>query len=108
MTNQLSFSIRIFSKYKLYNLINWLGLSIGLASFLFIIHYVQHNYQFDNFHDNASRIYRLHTQVKAGGSSETFATSGKPAAENFSQQYVDVAAFARLNFLQNPQVKVDN
>jgi len=106
MTNHLIFSFRIFSKYKFYNLINWMGLSIGLASFLFIIHYVQHSYRFDDFHSNADRIYRLHTQVTAGGDTETFATSGKPAAEVFSQQYVDVESYARLNLLQKPQVKV--
>ncbi len=49
---------RLF-RQKFSSLINILGLSVGIASFLLISLYVYDEYQYDRFHKNGEQIFRL-------------------------------------------------
>src|SRR5687768_5676422 len=52
-------ALRNLSKRKFYTLINILGLSVGLVSFLLILEYVAFERSYDSFHTNADKIYRV-------------------------------------------------
>jgi putative ABC transport system permease protein len=56
-----------------FTLLNFLGLSVGIASALLAILFIQHELSYDRFHKDAGRIHRLilHIQV---GSSDFWAT----------------------------------
>ena len=56
--NYLNIVLRNFRKNVGYNLVNLLGLSIGFAVFILISTYVHHQKNFENFHQNANRIFR--------------------------------------------------
>ncbi len=57
--NYLKTSFRSFYRRKAYFLLNILGLSIGLASFIAIQKYVEFEKSFDQFHDGAESIQRI-------------------------------------------------
>ncbi|WPU93617.1 ABC transporter permease [Mucilaginibacter sabulilitoris] len=64
-------------KDKAYSIINISGLTIGLASSILILLWVQNELSYDKFHKNASQIYRV---VSDFGDSKTAANSaGMPA-----------------------------
>ncbi|MFQ5486538.1 MAG: ABC transporter permease, partial [Desulfobacterales bacterium] len=57
--NYLKISFRNLRKHKVYSLINAMGLSIGIASCLFILAVSQNEISFDSYHQNKDRIYRM-------------------------------------------------
>lgn len=58
--NYFKITVRNLVKQKLYSLINIGGLSVGLTSFIIIMLYVQHEFSYDRFYENANRIYRVY------------------------------------------------
>lgn len=52
-------AIRNIIKYKAYSLINFIGLTCGLALSLLIISYVRNELSYDQFHTRIDRLYRL-------------------------------------------------
>jgi len=57
--NYLKIAIRSLFKYKVYSLINVLGLAVGIAASVLIFLYVRDETSYDRFHANADRIYRI-------------------------------------------------
>lgn len=50
---------RSLLKHKFYSIINLLGLAIGTAACLMILHYVHYEMSYEEFHKKAEHIYRL-------------------------------------------------
>ena len=65
--NYLTIAIRNLFRHKAHSLINILGLSIGLASCILIMLYVQSEWRFDRYHENADRIYRVVRETRMEG-----------------------------------------
>lgn len=59
LLNYLKDSLRLIKKHSGFAALNLLGLSIGLASCLLIILYVNFELKFDKFHEKGSDIYRV-------------------------------------------------
>lgn len=80
-----------------YSWINLTGLTIGLAAFLFIAHYVRYELSYDRFFPNHERIYRLAVERKEKGettmqSAKTFAGIGDVLSARLPEldQYVRI------------------
>lgn len=68
---------RNITKDKAYSIINISGLAIGLASSILILLWVQNEFSYDKFHENAGQIYRIACDF---GDSKTVGTpAGMPA-----------------------------
>ena len=59
LRNYFLITWRNFKRHKGFSFINVLGLSIGMAACLLILQYVTFQTSFDDFHANASRLYRV-------------------------------------------------
>ncbi len=59
LLNYLRVAVRGLMKHKVYSLLNVVGLTTGLATFVLIALYVQFELSFDRYHDQADRIYRV-------------------------------------------------
>lgn len=59
LRNYSLIALRHLRKHLGYTLINVGGFAIGLAGFLLVFLYVQHELSFDQYHEYASRIYRV-------------------------------------------------
>jgi putative ABC transport system permease protein len=80
-----------------YSWINLIGLTIGLAAFLFIAHYIRYELSYDRFHPNHNRMYRLAVERQERGevtmrSAKTFAGIGDALEGELSElsQYVRI------------------
>lgn len=59
--------LRIWQRDKITTCVNIFGLSVGLAVSLVILLYVLNERNYDRFHENADRLYRVITQNKQTG-----------------------------------------
>jgi len=59
LKNFISLSLRNIRKHIGYAVVNILGLSLGIACCVLIFSYVHHELNYDNYHQDADRIYRV-------------------------------------------------
>ncbi|WP_257666672.1 ABC transporter permease [Parapedobacter tibetensis] len=82
-------------KNKVFSLINILGLAVGMTAFLLILQYVSFERSYDNFHVNASNIYRISTDDQNGPPRKTTLTP-PPIGHELQKNYPEVVHFTRL------------
>jgi putative ABC transport system permease protein len=88
---------RNIQKNKLFSLINIIGLSAGITSFLLILLYIRYEKSYDTFYKNSDRIYRLrYERSSAEGESVKFASCCPPAAIRIRELYPEVEKIARI------------
>lgn len=92
----LKTSLRSLFKTKLSSFINVAGLSIGLASFLFICLYVIEEFKYDRHYENVDRLFRI-TSYFNGGEDET-ATIETPSdlSNDLFNQFAEIEAATRM------------
>ncbi|MCB2221463.1 MAG: ABC transporter permease [Bacteroidetes bacterium] len=78
--NYLISSFRNLLKRKTYSIINILGLTAGLASFIIIFLYITDELSYDRHHTNANQIYRLVNVYDFEGVGENSASAPFPVA----------------------------
>lgn len=71
--NKLDFKIalRAFLKNKWYNLLNIAGLALGLAAFIFVTLYVNHETSYDQWNKNIDRVFLVERELPNGPSPYT-------------------------------------
>lgn len=74
--------LRTFFKGKWYNFLNIAGLALGLAGFIFVTLYVDHETSYDQWNKNVNRIFLVEREMPTGPSPYT---PGKLAAAIKSQ-----------------------
>ncbi|MCP4727822.1 MAG: FtsX-like permease family protein, partial [bacterium] len=62
----LKIAYRNLLRNKVYSVINVAGLSIGLACTILITFYIQFEQSYDEYHENADRIYRINNETWTG------------------------------------------
>jgi len=67
LTSYFKTTLRSFRKHKVYAVINFAGLTVGLACCLLIWLYVAHELSFDRHHPEAERSCRLFGAFRPGG-----------------------------------------
>jgi putative ABC transport system permease protein len=91
-------AFRNFRKHKGYSFINVFGLAIGMACCLLIVFYIQDELNYDAFHDNADRIFRVVTSTSRDGSptnaNGTFGTG--PALKEDFPEVEDYVRFRKM------------
>lgn len=75
--NYLKFAWRNLLQHKVYSFINLAGLTIGLASSILILLWVQNEMSYDQFQKNGSRIYRVVSEF--GDAKNAANSAGMPA-----------------------------
>ncbi len=65
LTNYLKIALRYVRKNRAHSFLNIIGLAVGLAVFILIGLYVQHELRFDRYHENADRMYRVVRESRA-------------------------------------------
>jgi putative ABC transport system permease protein len=62
--NYFTIALRNFQRNKIFSLINIAGLAIGISASLVIYLIVQHEFNFDKFHTDGDRIYRVVSKIE--------------------------------------------
>ncbi|GAB3175472.1 ABC transporter permease [Telluribacter humicola] len=97
ITNYFKIAWRNLWKHRLFSLINVFGLASGLTVCLLAIAHIKGAFDYDNFHPNRERTYRVLTDVVGKNNDVTrYATSPMPLGELLKQEYTFVEEAARV------------
>jgi putative ABC transport system permease protein len=99
--NYFKIALRNLFKHKYYSATNIIGLAVGIACFLLILLYIQHELSYDRYHEKAGRIYRVAFSGNFGGGDLDFASVAAPTAQAIVNDYPEVLAAARI-YTQDP------
>jgi putative ABC transport system permease protein len=103
--NLLLVAIRNFKKDKGYNLLNVLGLAIGITFSLLLIFYVMDELSYDKYHKNADRIFRVVSYVNEPENKMKWASTQFPLAPTLKKDYPEVEQAARFVSADRAQYK---
>ena len=62
LKNYIITSFRHLSRYRLYSILNIIGLSVGFTAFTLIMVYVTNELSYDDFHEDAEYIYKVNLE----------------------------------------------
>jgi putative ABC transport system permease protein len=95
--NIFKIAIRNLSKDRFYSLLNVFGLSIGIAASLLIMLYVVDELSYDDFHNDADRIYRIGVKGKFGENEVVrMAVTCAPLADGLLKDIPEVESVTRI------------
>ena len=97
LKNYLIVAIRNLRRQKAYSLINVSGLAVGLACCILILLFVQDEWAYDRFHENAERTYRVVREMRAGDGTLSYSpiTPG-PLGAGLRDEFPEVEQAVRL------------
>ncbi len=96
LRNYFKIAWRNLIKNKGFTAINIIGLSLGIGCFIMISMYVVDELSYDRFHEKASRIYRINSDILFGGTELNIAVTSDPMGETLKNDYAEVENFTRL------------
>ena len=94
--NNLKMAVRMIKRYKVYSLMNFLGLSIGMTCFILILLYVRYELSYDKYHENADRIYRIAREVTIKDEIYNVATTSSPVAPTLTRECPQIEKAVRI------------
>ena len=94
--NYLKTAFRFLLKNKTFSLINIIGLAIGTLCCLYIVLFVQDQYSYDKYYNNAGDIYRITTRLSVTGDKHNNATASPPIAPAIKNDFAEVQQFTRV------------
>jgi putative ABC transport system permease protein len=106
--NYLRIAYRTLSLNKVFSFINVFGLSIGMASFLFIIQYVSFERSYEDYNRNAENVFRITLDLYKGSEyvvtdCETYAPVG-PLLKTTMPEVVDFVRMFHNDGLQDIEI----
>lgn len=107
LKNYLKVAFRNIKRQRGYAFINISGLAIGMAACIMILLWVHDELNFDSYHENAKRIYRLTVDANLGAQMKA-PVSPTPAGPAMVQEYPEVLQAARLTRPNRSPVIVDD
>ncbi|RLD65272.1 MAG: hypothetical protein DRJ29_13700 [Bacteroidetes bacterium] len=96
LKNYILVALRNLWRHRGYTLINIFGLTIGLASTIFILLYVINEMTYDRFHEKSDRIYRVWISGSMPATEMRHAVTSPPMAEALLNDYPVVEQSVRL------------
>ena len=94
--NFLKVAWRNLIKNRTFSIINITGLAAGLACFILIALYVVDELSFDRYNEKADRIYRIHSDIRFGGSDLRLAVASDPMGAVMKKDYPQVEEYVRF------------
>jgi ABC-type antimicrobial peptide transport system permease subunit len=96
--NYLKIAFRNLKRNKGFSFINILGLSIGMASAILIMLWIQHELSFDQFHEKKDRIYMAYNRAEFSGKLQCWNTTPKIMASAIQRDNPEVEHTTRVNW----------
>lgn len=106
LKNYIKFAVRFLSRNKLYTIINVSGLTLGMASFLLIINFVQQEMSFDTFHEHADDIYRVNLEAKTETGTRKASAISPPMGPALADELPEVITAVRFRHADNVLVRI--
>ncbi|MCP4726025.1 MAG: FtsX-like permease family protein [bacterium] len=93
--NYIKIASRNIRKYKVYSLINVSGLAAGLTCFLLIFLWIQDEFSYDRFHENADTIYRINSTKRMQSQTVYMPETSLALADVLKEQYPEIVNSVR-------------
>ncbi len=106
--DQFKLAFRQLGKDTFYSLVNIAGLAIGVATCLCILLFVRNELSFDNYAENADRIYRVEGEINFGGNHTFYAVTPAPMSAALLEDYPEVESSIRFRNWGNVLVRPEN
>ncbi len=99
--NYFKSAFRNISKNKLQSFISIFGLTVGIGVSIIIALFVQDEYSYDQYHENADRVYRVANNWNSGNNMTPWARTSTPLAPALEEEYADIIEAVRIR--KNPR-----
>ena len=106
--NTIKMILRKIKRQKGYSFINITGMGIGMACCILMVLYIQSELNFDNFHEQADRIYVLGVNSERDGYEFRGTSSNATAAEVLQNEYSEVAQAVRYGYKSGTTFRYEN
>lgn len=94
--NYFKIALRNVRKYKVFSIINILGMAIGMASVLLIGAYIMNELGYDTYHKNYRRIYRL-MRSSRGNTVPDYPGTPSPLAPACKEKFPELEEYVRID-----------
>jgi len=101
-------SIRNLKRNPRFSVINITGLSLTMVLVIMLFTWLNFEFSFDRFHENARRIYRIYETYKSGESIGTYAGTPAPLGGKIKNEIPGIAEFVRFGSLGRTLIKCNN
>lgn len=101
LKNFLISAFRNLTRNKFYTFLNILGLSVGLAAFIFILLFVRDELTYDKHNLKHERIYRIESNFNISNRHDLFAIVPVPMGPAFKLEFPEVENYVRLTDVGN-------
>jgi putative ABC transport system permease protein len=108
LKNYFLSAIRNITKNPFYAFLNIIGLTIGLAAFIFIFIYVKDEISFDKHNNKYQRISRIESDFTVGSKHDKFAIVPLPMGPALKMEYPEIEEFVRFRNEDNTLFKYEN
>lgn len=106
--NYFKTAFRNIARNKLFTFLNILGLSLGLATAILILFWVQDELSYDKYNVNAENIYRVTGDYVLSGNRTHVAVAPPPMAATMIQDYPEVLNACRLRQVGSRVLDIDD
>ena len=86
----LKIAVRNIVRRFSFSLINIFGFAVGMTCSILILLWVTHEMNYDKFHENAGRIYRVVTELVQSDNSRYLATTPAPVTPALQQKFPEI------------------
>lgn len=106
LKNYIKFAFRFLTRHKLYTVINLAGLTLGLASCLLILSYVQREISYDSFHEQPENVYRVNIQSRGETEVRKASAVSPPMGPALKEEMPAIKSSVRLRHANNVLVRI--
>src|SRR3982074_3633322 len=89
-------TFRNLARYKGFSLINLAGLTLGITGCLLIGLFVWDELQYDRFHKEGNRIFRIYNRSTREGNTENIASTPPAFSTTLKQEFPEVEQTMRI------------
>jgi putative ABC transport system permease protein len=105
--NYLISLYRNIVRNRFYSILNIVGLSVGIASAIFILLFVRDEMSYDKHHEKHNRIYRIESDFFVNGKADQFAIVPLPMGPALQIEFPEIESFVRLSDVGNTLFRYD-
>ncbi|MEQ8471316.1 MAG: FtsX-like permease family protein [Marinoscillum sp.] len=107
LSNYLKISVRNLKNQKAFTLLNIIGLSMGMSIAVLALAMLVELHKFDEFHQDAHRIYRINTIVEKDGNKEIFASTPPRLSQLLTDQVPQLESSVMINDQFSAEIQTD-
>ncbi len=108
LRNYLRIALRNLTNYKIYSVINIVGLAVGIACFIMIMLFVRDELSYDRYNGHADRIFRPAFTATFNGREIRSALSPAPMGATIYHDFPEVLEYARMHYEGSCAIRYHN